>query len=277
MLTQNESYHTAIDRGPLLAHHFDDLKQQQASAIFGMWLFLVTEIMFFGGLFAAYIVYRGMHHEAFVAGSHTLDVVLGTINTFVLLTSSFTMARAVHAGHESNTKQQIRFMLVTLALGFVFLGIKGYEYYTKYEHHHMPLFGLPFEPGHGAEGEHAEGAERAAESQAAEYHAEELAPAAKQVEAAVAEHHFAATRPLDERQIAGQRIFFSLYFAMTGIHALHMVIGATALIILILIARTGAYNHTYYTPLELMGLYWHFVDIVWIFLFPLIYLAGRNG
>jgi cytochrome c oxidase subunit 3 len=272
MLTQKAQYHTAIDRGPLLAHHFDDMKQQQASAIFGMWLFLVTEIMFFGGMFAAYIVYRGMHHEAFVAGSHTLDVVLGTLNTFVLLTSSFTMARAVHAGHESNSKQQVRFMLVTLVLGMVFLGIKGYEYYTKYEHHHMPLFGLPFEPGHEG-GEHGEGL---VERPTDEWHAREVAPLVKRAEAEAANRDFAGTRPLDERQIAGQRIFFSLYFAMTGVHAIHMVIGATALIILMLIARTGAYNHTYYTPLELMGLYWHFVDIVWIFLFPLLYLIDRT-
>lgn len=226
MRTLKASYHTATDRGPTLAHHFDDLEQQKASAVFGMWLFLVTEIMFFGGLFTAYIIYRGLYFEGFVEASHHLDVWLGTFNTFVLLTSSFTMAMAVHSGHEGSSKKQVRYLLATLILGSLFLGIKLSEYYHKYETQQMPVLGLPFD----YEGENA----------------------------------------------AGVRIFYSLYFSMTGIHALHMVIGITAILILILIARKGRYTHEYYTPIELMGLYWHFVDIVWIFLFPLLYLIDRT-
>ncbi len=226
MHTQKAQYHTAIDRGPLLATHFDDMEQQKAASVFGMWLFLVTEIMFFGGFFLTYIVYRGAYPAAFAEASSHLDVTAGTFNTFVLLTSSLTMALAVHAAAAGKNKQLARFLMATLVLGALFLGIKLTEYYHKYETHEMPVAGLPFH----YHGEHEEGA----------------------------------------------RLFYSLYFAMTGMHALHMIIGIVALLLFILAARKNRYSPTYYTPIEVMGLYWHFVDIVWIFLFPLLYLIDRT-
>lgn len=251
MHTQKASYHLATDfGGPPLAHQFDDMEQQKASSVFGMWLFLVTEIMFFGGLFATYTVYRYLNYDAFVVASHTLDVGLGTFNTFVLLTSSLTMAMAVHAGHTGNVKKQVGFLIATLILGMAFLGIKLYEYSEKYHHGHMPLLGMTFQPVDVGDG-HAEAG---------------ITPNDQAIAAAQAD---------PARFAAGQQIFFGLYFTMTGIHAIHMLIGFGILLVLIRTAATGRFTQDYYNPLEIVGLYWHFVDIVWIFLFPLLYLIDR--
>jgi cytochrome c oxidase subunit III len=206
------------------AHHFDDLDQQHAASWIGMWVFLATEVMFFGGMFAGYTVYRYWYPQAFASASNHLDVLLGGINTAVLICSSFTMALAVYSAETSRPKPLITFLLLTIALGLVFLGIKFFEYYTKFEEHLVP--GSSFQ---------SEGA------------------LAKQAE-----------------------IFFSFYFAMTGMHAVHMVIGIGLLSALIFQARRGRFSEFYHTPVELTGLYWHFVDIVWIFLFPLLYLLGRH-
>lgn len=189
-----------------------------------MWAFLVTEILFFGGMFLGYAIYRGSFLESFAHASNQLDVVLGTINTAVLIGSSLTVALAVHSAHESRRKPLIGWLLLTVVLATVFLGIKVFEYYHKYEEALVP--GLNF---------HYEGA--------------------------------------DPRHAA---IFFSFYFAMTGMHALHMIIGVGIFAVLIFQAWRGSYSRAYYTPVELAGLYWHFVDIVWIFLFPLLYLLGRH-
>jgi cytochrome c oxidase subunit III len=211
---------------PALAHHFDDLGQQQEAATLGMWVFLVTEVLFFGGLFLVYSTYRFWYHDAFVAGSHELDVTLGTINTAVLITSSLTMALAVHAAQLGNRRLLMIFLVLTMALGAVFLGIKAVEYYDKYTHHHIPGATFAFEP-------------------------HELSRHAQ--------------------------IFFSLYFAMTGLHALHMIIGLGIMTVMLWLSWRGRISAEYYIPIEISGLYWHFVDIVWIFLFPLLYLIGRHG
>jgi cytochrome c oxidase subunit 3 len=211
---------------PALAHHFDDLGQQQEAATLGMWVFLVTEVLFFGGLFLVYSIYRVWYHDAFVAASHELDVTLGTINTAVLITSSLTMAMAVHAAQLGNRRLLMIFLVATMALGAVFLGIKAVEYYDKYTHHHIPGAGFAFEP-------------------------HELSRHAQ--------------------------IFFSLYFAMTGLHALHMIIGLGIMTVMLWISWRGRISAEYYIPIEISGLYWHFVDIVWIFLFPLLYLIGRHA
>jgi cytochrome c oxidase subunit 3 len=210
---------------PALAHQFDDLAQQREAATLGMWVFLVTEILFFGGLFAAYTVYRNWYPEAFAAASHELDVALGTINTAVLITSSLTMALAVHAAQVGQRRLLLIFLAATTLLGAVFLGIKGIEYYHKFVEHHVPGPGFVFEAAHA---QHAE-------------------------------------------------IFFSLYFVMTGLHALHMIIGIAIMSVMMWISWRGAITPDYYSPIEISGLYWHFVDIVWIFLFPLLYLLGRHG
>jgi len=207
-------------------HQFDNLKQQHESTAIGMWSFLVTEILFFGALFVAYVVYRFSYPQAFAEGSHHLDVLLGGVNTVVLISSSLTMALAVAASSEGKNKLTAIFLVLTIVLGLAFLGIKAVEYTHKFHEHLVP--GAHFAP-HGAH---------------------------------------------DPQHM---QIFFSLYFAMTGMHALHMVIGIVTLCVLTCMALFGKFSRDYYSPIELTGLYWHFVDIVWIFLFPLLYLIGRHG
>lgn len=208
----------------LPAHHFDDLAQQHEASWIGMWIFIATEVMFFGGMILGYTYYRSLYPQAFASASNHLDVVLGSINTAVLICSSFTMALAVHGAESGNNRAAARFLLLTIFFGLVFLGIKFFEYYTKFEEHLVPGASFRFE-----------------------------GPLARQAE-----------------------IFFSFYFAMTGMHAFHMIIGIGLLLWLVLRARREQFSPLYYTPVELVGLYWHFVDIVWIFLFPLLYLVGRH-
>jgi cytochrome c oxidase subunit 3 len=210
---------------PALAHQFDSLGQQKEAATLGMWVFLVTEVLFFGGLFATYLIYRNWYGDAFAAASHELDVTLGTINTVVLITSSLTMALAVHAAQLGQRKLLMMFLVATMLLGAVFLGIKSVEYYHKFVEHHVPGPGFQFEKEHFR---HAQ-------------------------------------------------IFFSLYFMMTGLHALHMIIGLGIMTVMLWWAWRGYVSAEYYSPIEISGLYWHFVDIVWIFLFPLLYLIGRHA
>lgn len=207
-----------------VAHQFDDMAQQHDAGQLGMWAFLLTEIMFFGGMIITYIVYRNYYPEAFAAGSHHLDITLGCINTVVLIGSSLTMAMAVYAAQIEQRSTLVLYLLATLGLGLIFLGIKTVEYAGKFESHLVPGPWFHFEGVH-----------------------------AKNVE-----------------------LFFSLYFVMTGMHALHMVIGMGLLVMFTWQAWGDRFSATYNAPIEFMGLYWHFVDIVWIFLFPLLYLLGRH-
>jgi cytochrome c oxidase subunit 3 len=208
-----------------LAHQFDDLAQQKEASTLGMWVFLVTEILFFGGLFATYAVYRNLYPEAFAAASHELLIWAGTLNTVVLITSSLTMALAVHAAQMGNRRLLLVFLVVTMLLGTAFLGIKAFEYYTGIMEGHLPGPGFRFEPEHYR---HAQ-------------------------------------------------IFFSLYYVMTGLHAVHMIIGLGIMAVMLWWSWRGTITAEYASPIEVSGLYWHFVDIVWIFLFPLLYLIGRHG
>jgi cytochrome c oxidase subunit 3 len=210
---------------PALAHHFDSLAQQSEATTLGMWVFLVTEVLFFGGLFATYMIYRSWYPDAFAAASHELDVTLGTINTVVLITSSLTMALAVHAAQLGQRKALMLFLIATMILGGAFLGIKSVEYYHKFVEHHVPGPTFQFE----------------------------------------AEHFRHA------------QIFFSLYFVMTGLHAVHMIIGIGIMLVMLYWSWNGTITEEYSSPIEISGLYWHFVDIVWIFLFPLLYLIGRHA
>lgn len=234
-----------------VAHHFDNAEQQYDAASLGLWLFLATEVLFFGGLFAGYALYRFWYPEAFHLGSHHLDLVLGTINTGVLLGSSLTMALAVRGAQTSDNATAARFLGWTIVLGSVFLGVKAYEYHHKYVEHLVPgrYFSLGGQPANTAVDEAA--VEEAAAGDSTVEHAPQLTA---DVEAGHVE------------------LFFSYYFAMTGLHATHMVIGIAILAVLFVAARRGKFSADYFTPVEMTGLYWHFVDIVWVFLFPLLYL-----
>ncbi len=227
----------AHEHPAFLRHHFEDIGQQREAASFGMWVFLLTEIMFFGGLFCAYLIFRNWYHPAFVAGSNTLDITLGTTNTAVLIGSSFTMAMAVYSAEMRRKGQLILFLLLTIALGSVFLVIKGVEWHAKYVEHHVP--GMDFSIQDFV---HPTNPKALA-----------LAPDMAQK----------------------TQLYFFLYFAMTGMHALHMVIGVGMLFFLLARASKGAFTEGHVIPIENFGLYWHFVDIVWIFLFPLLYLISR--
>jgi len=198
-----------------------------------MWLFLATEVMFFGGMFCAYLVYRYWYYNEFAAGSRSLDIWLGTINTVVLICSSLTVALGVKAAQMGKRKLLVVLLLLTLLFGFAFLGIKGIEWYQKYEEHHIP--GNSFD-----------------------------------VSDIIHEY------PQIHIDPAHSQIYFSLYFAMTGLHALHMIIGIGIFSFLTYYAWKGRYTPEYYTPIENGGLYWHFVDIIWIYLFPLLYLIDRK-
>jgi cytochrome c oxidase subunit 3 len=210
-----------------LREQFDTEAQQKDASTLGMWIFLITEIMFFGGMFLAYTVYRGAFPMVFAVASSSLALILGAVNTVVLLCSSFTMVLAVRAAQLGQQRAIILFLILTLLLGGVFLGVKAYEWKDKFEEHHIP--GPTF---------HLEG--------------------------------------VATDQQGHAQLFFSLYFAMTGLHALHMVIGVGILTFLIFQTRKGRYTADYMTPVDVAGLYWHFVDIIWIFLFPLLYLIDRH-
>ena len=210
---------------PNLQHHFNDMAQQQEASTLGMWVFLVTEVMFFGGMFFCYILYRYWYPEGFAAGSHHLDLFWGGLNTVILIVSSLTMALAVRAAQLGNRRGQIVNLILTMILGAAFLGIKAIEYAGKFRDHIVP--GKNFV-----------------------WH---------------------------EADPTGAQAFYSIYFAMTGMHALHMVVGLGLMSVILFMAWRGRFNQDYYTPVEISGLYWHFVDIVWIFLFPLLYLLGRHA
>ena len=217
-----------------LAHHFDNLEQQREAGALGMWVFIAQEVMFFGGLFLAYLVYRMKYPEAFAAASNHLSWPLGTFNTGVLITSSLTMALAVWATQVGKSRKlQVSLMLATAILGATFLGVKAYEYVEKYHDGLIPIAGM-FDPAKGG----------------------------IQMPAGVTVQQY--------------QLFYWIYFAMTGLHALHMIIGIGILIPIMWWAWRGRYSPEYHAPVENFGLYWHFVDIVWIFLFPLLYLLGAH-
>ncbi|HVC47534.1 MAG TPA: cytochrome c oxidase subunit 3 family protein [Terracidiphilus sp.] len=237
---------TASDEHPSYQrHHFESVEQQADTTNFAMWLFLLTEVMFFGGLFTAYLILRNWYYPAFVEGSHQLNIFWGTANTSVLITSSFTMAMGVWCAETRRKNALVLCLVLTFVLGLVFLGIKGIEYHEKWVKHHVP--GL-------------------------NYSAESFLNPASDHEV-YAEYH---DKPLMPDMAAKTELYFFLYFAMTGMHALHMIIGIGILAFMIFRARAGAYTNGHVTFVENFGLYWHFVDIIWIFLFPLLYLISRH-
>ena len=203
-----------------VAHHFPNLRVQEHASRLGMWLFLATELLLFGGLFTAYSVYRYLFPESFAQGSHHLSVAAGTINTIVLITSSLTVALAHHHAHHRQGRKAAILLAVTLLFALAFLGIKAWEWTTDF---HEGLL-----PG----------------------------------------RYFRST----EVDPVGGPMFFTVYFLMTGLHGLHVVVGMGVLTVLMVLCWRGAYDHGYSTPMELGGMYWHLVDLIWIFLYPLLYL-----
>lgn len=217
------------DSGAVLHEQFDDLAQQHSAVTLGMWAFLATEVLFFGGLILSYVVYRHAYPHEFQFASHQLSVKLGTLNTAVLLCSSLSMALAVHAAQFGARKRLVFFLIVTMALGATFLTIKGFEWRTDWVDGFVPGSHFSF---------------------------------------------VSHTPRVDARKV---ELFFCLYFVMTGLHGLHMLIGIALLGFLTVHASRGKYSSGNFAPIELTGLYWHFVDIVWIFLFPLLYLIGNHA
>ncbi|MDR3635991.1 MAG: cytochrome c oxidase subunit 3 family protein [Isosphaeraceae bacterium] len=223
----------AHPHSPHLAHQFEDMGQQRATASLGMWTFLATEVMFFGGMFAAYCIYRFTNPDAFALACRHLSWKLGSLNTAVLLSSSLTVALAVHAGQTGDRKGQVRYLMLTIVLGLAFLGIKAVEYWTEFEDHLVPFWNFSVTALH--------------------------APA-----------------DASERTLKQAEMFFVFYFFMTGLHAFHMIIGIGVFIAVAAMAERGRFTPEYHTPLELSGLYWHFVDVVWVFLYPLLYLIDLH-
>jgi cytochrome c oxidase subunit 3 len=228
-----------------LRHHFESVEQQADTTNFAMWIFLVTEVMFFGGMFTAYLIYRNWYYPAFVAASHQLDVRWGTLNTLVLIVSSFTMAMGVWCAETRRKSGLVLCLILTLILGLSFLGIKTIEYSEKIEKHHVPGFHYSL-------------------SSFTDPQSDPLV---------YAEYHDKAL-PLDMARHT--EVYFSLYFALTGMHALHMIIGIAILVFMIFRAQAGAYTSGHVTFVENFGLYWHFVDLIWIYLFALLYLISRH-
>ena len=230
---------------PALQHQFETMQQQKEASVLGMWAFLLTEILFFGGLFMAYMLYRIWYHDAFVAASTSIDLKWGALNTVVLIGSSLTMALAVRAAQTNNRTWTVNWLILTMVLGMVFLGVKVIEYADKFEHHHVPGPNYLWEdPAHAAGVGHPATPEEIETARKLQMHTQ---------------------------------IFFSLYFTMTGLHALHMIIGVALMCVITWMAWKGKFSSEWYTPVEMSGLYWHFVDIVWIYLFPLLYLIDRSA
>jgi cytochrome c oxidase subunit 3 len=214
-----------------LAHHFEDLGQQRETEMMGMWLFLATEVLIFGAIFTCYTVYRLNFPHDFEASSSRLNVLIGSINTIVLLSSSLTMALSVHATRVGRQQMLLTCLGLTILLGGTFLGLKAVEYYEDYKEDLVP--GVRFNPAEWTE----------------------MRP------------------PANPQRV---QLMLAFYYIMTGLHAVHMLVGMGLLIWLLLRARRGELTPVRYMAVEVVGLYWHFVDIVWIFLLPLLYLTGTH-
>jgi cytochrome c oxidase subunit 3 len=210
------------DTASAVAEQFDDMPTQHQASTLGMWTFLATEILFFGGMFMSYITYRYAYPQAFAEASRHTLVAYGTLNTAILLTSSLTMALAVHAVQTGRNRSLVRYLLITIFFACCFLGVKALEYHADLAEHLWP-------------------------------------------------------GPHFNRQLPTQaQLFWVLYWAMTGLHALHVTVGVGLLSVIARLASKGRFSPAYYNPVDVSALYWHFVDIVWIWLYPLLYLINRH-
>jgi len=245
--------HAEHEARPELRHHFADEEQQRNAASLGMWWFLGTEIMFFGGMFCAYLIYRIKYFPEFAAASRSLNLQIGALNTAVLICSSLTVAQAVRAAQMGKRMLQVKLLLATLFFGLVFLGVKAFEWHDKYTEHHIPTFDF--------------NAKNLMRENQKLFGLDKL------------QNDLSKALELQRREADIQQrsqIFFSLYFALTGMHAIHMIVGVGIFSVITWMAWKGRFTPEYHTPLEIAGLYWHFVDIVWIYLFPLLYLIDRR-
>jgi len=241
-----------------LAHHFDTLGPQYDSARLGMWIFLMTEVLFFGGLFCAYAVYRANNAEVFVDGHRFLEKPLGATNTVLLIFSSLTMALAVRAAQRGRRRALVGLLAVTLLCGLAFLAVKGVEYKGKWDHRLVP-----------------------GQARIAYWFSREAAPAPRKDfrpdEEYVREHlgragHENLGKADLARRVERLGTFMGIYFSLTGLHALHVAIGIGVIFWILVGSVRGRFGGRYFTPVDLVGLYWHLVDMIWIYLFPLLYL-----
>ena len=283
---------------PHQAHHWDTMRQQFEAGKLGMWLFLATEVLLFGGLFCAYFIYRAHHPELFEYGHHALDWKMGTLNTVVLLISSLTMALGVRAAQVGNKKQLQAMLVITLLCAGGFMVVKYFEYTAKIEKGY--LLGDKFNYKKVNEKERkARDKEHAGDKETPQtVFAESVVPVVVPAEQSAfkdaadgpsglsaemsavpsadahggAEHKDHGHGLPTEGRPRNIHIFFSLYFMMTGLHGIHVLIGMAVIAWLLVICRDGRFGPTYFTPVEVGGLYWHLVDLIWIFLFPLLYL-----
>jgi cytochrome c oxidase subunit 3 len=205
-----------------LAHHFKTMDQQFDAAKMGIWLFLCTEVLMFGGLFVGYIIFHGVFPEMFAEGARQLNWRMGALNTVVLLASSYTMAMGIHYAQTNNPKKSFNMLAITFICGLIFMCIKAYEYSLKFEHGFLP-------------------------------------------------GHFFRAHEFEHANLA---MYFSFYFLMTGLHGAHVMIGMGLIAWMMIRTKRGDFSNEFYTPVEGVGLFWHLVDLIWIYLFPLLYLVG---
>ncbi len=279
---------TTPQEGLRVDHHFENADQQYQSAKLGMWVFLATEILFFGGLFVAYSVYRASHPEVFVFGHHFLDKNLGALNTVILICSSLTAAWAVRAAQLRQIRLLKVLIVLTILCAFGFLGVKGVEYHSKWKHGllwagsyhpHVEHEGAaaPDHAGSPAESEAASSAvvakpESAPPPAAANPDRSAIAPAAKGPAGLATPGEQVGDESAVEVAPANAQIFFSIYFLMTGLHGIHVLGGIGAFIWLLVCARRGDFDSGHFTRVDMVALYWHLVDLIWIYLFLLLYL-----
>lgn len=246
---------SSTDPNPVLHHHFDNIEQQKGSHMLGMWAFLVTKAMFFGGVIAAYTAYRIWYPRDWEAASHKLNVLIAMINSILLLTSSLTITLAMHAAQRCDKAALKRYLMITTILGIAFLGFKAREYYNDIEEHLVPgphFADYEFTPQQGPHETSDQYKERMEEFHKAEIDLSKVNP--KRVQ-----------------------LFFMFYYCMTGLHVLHMLVGIGIMIWLYHLARTGFFHHPdRATSIEVTSLYWHFVDMVWFFLVAILYCAGPH-
>ena len=275
---------------PFLAHHFDTPKHQFESGKLGIWLFLVTEVLFFGGLFCAYAIYRSLHPEIFVYAHYYLDTFWGALNTGVLILSSLTAAWAVRNAQLGQTKKLKANIAITMALAFCFLGVKYVEYSHKFHDNVLP--GRYFNPkheawelesyqkAHGISGAgHHESEPAAPSAAAAPIPAPVAAPAAPTTApAAPAATTAALASPAKVAPPGAMKrprhvsVFFSIYFFMTGLHGIHVIAGIITWGWIYRRASRGEFGPQHFGAVDFAALYWHLVDLIWIYLFPLLYL-----
>jgi cytochrome c oxidase subunit 3 len=236
LLTADERH--VLEHSILVRHRleeqFENLEQQHFAATSAMWVFLATEVMFFGAIFLALAVYRYQYPQEFERASERLNWITGGTNTIVLLLSSFTIVMAVHSAQLGESKKIARFLAATAALGFLFLVFKGIEYYLDYRENLIP--GWKFDP----------------------------------------QEWIGDGKLQNAEQVGHIKLFLIFYWVMTLIHGLHVLIGIIAVLVIMALASRGHFSAVYYTPVEALALYWHFVDIVWIFLLPMLYLLGTR-